>query len=445
MSSAYSTLVSLLKAIGRTSSKLNRIRHSPATIWAIASLSLFIDTFVYTLTVSMLPDILQNTMHSPASANGVVTTMFGVGSVVGSTVSGILSDRLRERRGLQMIGAVVYSVAGIVFYFARHYYQVLLFRLIDGIASGVACTLLYASVGDVYPAKLLAFKVAVVYFCNNVAYTIGPVCGQQLFDMAGVRGPAAVVIALGVLKLVLLFAFTKDSLAIRGQTHESGYIQAVDDGWSLKSPPPPAKSMSLFKLLVRLPVVISTLSIITAIGIQCMLEGLVPLHLVDALNHPHDKGMTFVILGLVFTVMVPAIGKATDKLIEWRGEAMRYYIMLFGSLATICAVVIMALAKSYAVLMVGYAFFAVTDLCMFIPAQSAYGDFVNGENTDSMARGYSIAVFAWAVGAISLPPIGTALYSRYGFLAPTIAIAAVPCALCSVACLLFILRSAHKP
>ncbi|KAJ1866257.1 Thimet oligopeptidase [Coemansia sp. RSA 989] len=157
------------------------------------------------------------------------------------------------------------------------------------------------------------------------------------------------------------------------------------------------------------------MAIVTSIGIQCMLEGLVPLHLAEKLNRHHDGGITFVILGLVFTTMVPIVGHITDRLIEWRGETMRYYVMMFGSLATIAAAILMAFAKSFAVLMVGYSFFAVADLCMFIPAQSAYGDFVNGENVNSMARGYSIATVAWALGAISLPPIGSALYSQHGF------------------------------
>ncbi|KAJ2526340.1 hypothetical protein GGH20_003557 [Coemansia sp. RSA 1937] len=436
-------LVSLLDVAGHASSSLRFIRDSPETVWALASLSLFIDTFVYMLTVSMLPEILQDSMGAPESANGVVTAMFGVGAVLGCFVSGILSDRIRERRGLQMISSLIYSVSGIVFYFARHYYQILLFRLIDGIASGVACTLLYASIGDVYPANLLAFKVAIVYFCNNIAYTIGPICGQRLFDMAGVKGPAALVIALGLLKLVALFVFSNDSLAIRSAVRSRAYVSAADDSTFSKSHESVA-SMSIPRLLMQPPVIISTLSIVTSIGIQCMLEGLVPLHVVDKLNHDQDNGITFVILGLVFTIMVPIVGKATDSLIEWRGETMRYYAMMFGAAATVCSVLLMALANSYAVMMVGYAFFAVADLCMFIPAQSAYGDFVNGANTDSMARGYSISVFAWALGAISLPPIGTALYLRFGFSRPSIAIAAIPCAICAIACLLFIIYDKRK-
>ncbi|KAJ2159091.1 hypothetical protein GGF46_003292 [Coemansia sp. RSA 552] len=428
---------------------LRHVRHQPVTIWALSSLSLFLDTFFYTLTISALPDILQSSMGASESANGIVTTMFGVGSLVGSTASGILSDRLGNRRGLQMAGSLVYTTAGVILYFARRYYQVILFRLADGLASGIACTLLYASLGDVYPADRLAFKVAVVYFCNNAGYTIGPVTGQRLYDIMGVKGPAAVIIALSLLKLVLLAVVTEDSLTIRDMVYtnkvvgkDSETCTSASDSRT-DSPPdsaPREPGMSLLRLLLRLPVVVATLSIIASIGIQCTLENLVPLHLVDTLNHTRDNGMTFVILGLVFTLMVPVVGKATDRLIGWRGEPLRYWIILTGAVGSILAVALMAFSGSYAVMMTGYALFALADLFMFVPSQSAYGDFVNDASTNSMARGYSIAVFAWAVGAVALPPIGTALYARLGFIWPAFGISVVVCAISGIACLVFIMR-----
>ncbi|KAJ2387318.1 hypothetical protein H4S02_003420, partial [Coemansia sp. RSA 2611] len=355
-------------------------------------------------------------MGAPESANGVVTSVFGAGSVVASLIIGVLSDQLQNRRGLQIFGSLVYVVSGIIFYYARHYYQILLFRLVNGAASGIACTLFYATLGDVYPANLLGFKVAIIYFCNDIAYTIGPICGQRLFNIARVKGPASVVIALGVLKLILLTVVSGDSLVIRK------IIRASEEEVEAKGPEivsvSAEKSMSIPRLLLRPPVIISTLAIMASLGVQGMLEGLVPLHLIDKLNRLNDNGISFVILGLAFTVLVPIVGKVNDTLISRWDEQMRYCLMLFGSLAMILAMVLMALAKTYAVLMVGFAFFALTNLCMCIPAQSAYGDFINSVGTDSMARGYSIAICAWAAGAIVLPSIGSALYSHLGFAKP---------------------------
>ncbi|KAJ2314125.1 hypothetical protein IWW54_001095 [Coemansia sp. RSA 2705] len=301
-------------------------------------------------------------MGAPESANGVVTSVFGAGSVVASLIAGVLSDRLQSRRGLQIFG------------------------LVNGAASGIACTLLYATLGDVYPANLLGFKVAIIYFCNDIAYTIGPICGQRLFNIAGVKGPASVVIALGVLKLILLTVVSGDSLVIRK------IIRASEEDVEAKGPEVVSvsaeKSMSIPRLLLRPPVIISTLAIMASLGVQGMLEGLVPLHLIDKLNRLNDNGISFVILGLAFTVLVPIVGKVNDTLISRWDERMRYCLMLFGSLAMILAMVLMALAKTYAVLMVGFAFFALTNLCMCIPAQSAYGDFINSGH----ARGIPVAL-----------------------------------------------------
>ncbi|KAJ2010393.1 hypothetical protein GGI06_004960, partial [Coemansia sp. S85] len=433
---------------------LKRVRQSASTVWAISSLFLFIDTFIYSLTVANLPDILQSQMHVSQSSNGVITTMFGIGGVIGALASGMPSDRFGFRWPFQLMAAILYVVAGIVFYFSKRYYQLLLFRLINGIASGIACTILYTTVGDVYPADLLGFKVAIVLFSNNIAYTIGPVCGQRLFDQYGVRGTASIVIAFGVVEAVLLLTVGEESLAIRRALNasktpaeflEQKFSTATAASLSLQScsadsirhkgtrTPDRATEafvqrcpsissgdegnavrMPVWKLLTQLPVLVSTLSIFVATCIQCTLEGLVPLHMIDHFSRSDSTGVTFVIFGLALTIFVPLVGKANDRLIERFGDHVRYHVMLFGSLATIAAILIMALANSYALMMTGYVVLALTNLCMYVPAQSAYGELINCTETNAMGQSCSISVIAWAVGAIAMPPVGSALYASFG-------------------------------
>ncbi|KAJ1734244.1 hypothetical protein LPJ61_001183 [Coemansia biformis] len=443
----------------------------------MSSLSLFIDTFVYSLTVAMLPEILQGDMRAPESANGLVTTVFGLGSIVGGLAAGCLSDYFQNRRIFQVLASLVYIVAGSIFYVVGHFYQILLFRAINGIASGIACALAFSSMGDVYPANLLGFKTAIVYLCNDIAYTIGPICGQRLYHIAGVRGPAAVAIALSIFRFAVYLVIAEDSLAIRGmqtsapapacdadtaadslessaslehqckgQEHaQSAYHNVSEDGAVMQAAggARPGKDVPMLRLLMSLPVIVATLSIATSLGVQSMLEALVPLHLIDSLHHPDDGGITFVILGLTFTALVSAVGKVNDMLIERRGEVMRYYIMLFGAAVMVLAAVLMSLAKTYAVLMVGFSLFALANLCMVVPALSAYGDFVNDANANSMARGYAIAGCAWAAGVSVMPTVGSALYSRLGFSAPVISATLVLCTASTVGFVVFIVRDWH--
>ncbi|KAJ1961853.1 hypothetical protein GGI12_003009 [Dipsacomyces acuminosporus] len=446
---------------------LRRYRQSATTLWAASSLFLFIDTFIYCLTVADLPDILQTQMHVSESENGIMTSIFGIGGLLGGLISGLLSDRYHTRRSLQLLAAATYTVAGMIFYHSKHFYQLLIFRLINGIASGIACTMLYTVVGDVYPANLLGFKVSIVYFFNNIAYTVGPIAGQRVFGLAGIHGTASIVIAFGLLEVFLLLTVVEESLVVRQMVKSCEATKAtkataaasplsstpltpsfpsstapdVIDKASIASEqamlsqtrvlgdgsePTTERSngdvtIPIWRLIFHLPVLVSTVSIIVAMGIQCTLEGVVPLHIKEKFDM--SSGMTYVIYGLALTVFVPCVGELSNWLIRRCGEKMRYYLMLFGSIATIFSILVIALAQTYAVMMVGYVFFAFTNLCMFIPGQSAYGDFVNNSNVNSMAQSYAISTLSWSVGAISLPPIGSALYSTAGFAMPLIGIA----------------------
>ncbi|KAJ2506141.1 hypothetical protein IWW47_001730 [Coemansia sp. RSA 2052] len=454
---------------------LKRARQSASTVWAISSLFLFFDTFIYSLTVANLPDILQSQMHVSQSSNGVITTVFGIGSVIGALASGMPSDRLSLRWPFQLLAAVLYIVAGIMFYASQHYYHLLLFRLINGVASGVACSMLYTTVGDVFPADLLGFKVAIIIFCNNIANTTGPICGQRLFEQHGIRGTASVVIAFGVIEAALLLTIGEESLVVRKSI---GGLPKVAESPTLK--PSTTATLSpqsssadrisrkgahvldsditalvcshpdisrceedgsaripVWRLLIQLPVLVATLAIFVGTCIQCTLEALVPLHLSDHFNRSSSTGTTFVIFGSALTIFAPLIGKANDWLIERHGDHMRYYAMLFGSAATIFAILTMALASSYAVMMTGYVFLALCNMCMYIPAQSAYGELVNYTGTNAMAQSCSISVCAWALGAIAMPPIGSALYATFGFTKPIIALSATMCILCAAACLIY--------
>ncbi|KAJ2559872.1 hypothetical protein EV175_000106 [Coemansia sp. RSA 1933] len=198
--------------------------------------------------------------------------------------------------------------------------------------------------------------------------------------------------------------------------------------------------MTVWRLFFHIHVLVPTISIIVSIGVQCMLEAVVPLHLNDAFHESSKGGITFVIYGLALTLLVPVIGKINDLVIERYGDQMRYYLMFFGSVTSILTITLMALAKSFGVMIFGYVLYAITNLCMCIPAQSAYGDFANYLDSNSMASSYGISTIAWAIGAIAFPPVATALYSSSGFAKPLIVITLVTCVVCGIACLVYPLR-----
>lgn len=419
---------------------MKRIRNSPYTIWSLSSLFLFIDTFVYSLALAALPSILQQHLHVTESFNGIVTTMFGIGGILGSLFTGFLSDKWSKRRIFQILVALLYISAGLVLYFTTHFYQLLVFRLINGMASGTACTMLYSAVGDVFPANLLGFKVAVMYFFNSLSYTIGPICGQRLFGLTGsIHSISLFIISLGCLEFALLVTISGDSLEIREESRRRSDI----------TPPfvltmEATNNVPIWRLVFLVPVILSTVSIISSIGMQCILELLVPLHLDRHFNLSDRIGITFVAYGISLTILTPIIGRFTDFFIDRYGNHTRYYLMCIGSVTTILFMVWIGLSGTYQLLLAGYILYAISNLLMFIPAQSAYGDLNNILGNNSMAQSYAIATISWDIGALVPPPISTALYSSAGFAKPIIGTAAVGCSICAIAFLIYGIKLQRK-
>ncbi|KAJ2483717.1 hypothetical protein EV174_002880, partial [Coemansia sp. RSA 2320] len=303
-----------------------------------------------------------------------------------------------------------------------------------------------------------------------------------LFELNGIRSIASVVLALSLLEFVLLVLVGEESLTLRRaiikrraepgspplepaiaatlsprSSQVSSFVEKNannlgDDTIELShsgrdisstnssSHEGSADAMPLRKIFTSLPVLVSTINIVMSVSIQCTLEAVLPLHLSDRFHRLDSGGLAFLMYGLALSFFAPPIGKLTDWSIDRYGEQMRHYIMLSGSVGSAFAVLTMALASSYAVLMVGYVFLAATNVLVNIPAQSAYGDYVNGTKVGGMALSYSISILAWAIGAIALPPVGTALYTSSGFAKPMIGIASISSAICIVACLVYPVR-----
>ncbi|KAJ1755162.1 hypothetical protein IW143_006201, partial [Coemansia sp. RSA 520] len=67
----------------------------------------------------------------------------------------------------------------------------------------------------------------------------------------------------------------------------------------------------------------------------------------------------------------------------------------------------MSLAGSYVVLVFGYSLFAISTMVVIVPAQSAFGDFINSSESHAMAQCYSLAWIAEGLANIILPPIAS--------------------------------------
>ncbi|KAI9499903.1 hypothetical protein GGI26_005861 [Coemansia sp. RSA 1358] len=476
---------------------LQNVRSRPATVWITSSVIALVNRLVYTLTIACIPDLLQSSMHVPRASNGIITTAFGVGGLIGGSCIGYISDRTQNRIVPQLAAATLYIVSGCIFFFSKSFYQIVIFRIVLGIASSIADTMLFTTVADVYPANLLGLKMSVIFVFDNIGNMLGPLLGGKAYEKMGVRGIAVISMGLGAAELLMLLLFVRNSLDIRRMITSTSVAQAASasnlafestivsacpsshaslveapssvnptrasiellepkNSKSLPCTPDSSeasinldktestkrnKSMQLYKLLLQLPVVGPVVSIFVATGMQSVVETIIPLRLYDRFGYsPSTISIAFLIVGAVLIVAMPIVGYVNDAVILKYGEAMRYYTIALGAALMLLSLVVTAAASKYALLIFGYAVFAITAMIVIVPAQSAFGDFINTAESHAMAQCYSLAWIAEGLANISLPPLASGLYSVIGFLAMLSSMGAVLCAVCAITVLAFPLK-----
>ncbi|KAJ1897992.1 hypothetical protein LPJ66_003025 [Kickxella alabastrina] len=445
----------------------------PATIWATSSIIGLVNRFIYTLTIACIPDILQESMNLPRASNGIITTAFGVGGLIAGSTIGYISDHTQNRRTPQLVAALLYVVAGLIFFFTDHFYQIVIFRVVLGAASSIADTMLFTTVADVYPADLLGFKMSVIFVFDNIGNMVGPIIGGKVYETMGVRGIGIITLVLGVAEVLMILIFVRNSLDIRQSvtvfstetevsnlsevqtaqstivptqssigsmvdidsvTKESNNTEAAPRYSIHKGTPTRSQqgaSMQLWRLLLTLPVLGPTVSIFVAAGMQSVIETIFPLRLFDKFGYsPGTIGMAFLIVGGILILTMPLVGWLSDFLVSRYGERARYYNISVGVLFMLLSLVAMAVAKNYTMHVFGYAMFGIMSMIVMVPAQSAFGDFINASESQAMAQCYSLAWIAEGLANISLPPIASALYAAIGFSPMLISMGSVLCTVC---------------
>ncbi|KAJ1817833.1 hypothetical protein LPJ75_001613, partial [Coemansia sp. RSA 2598] len=399
-------------------------------------------------------------MHVPRASNGIITAAFGIGGLIGGSSIGYISDKMQNRRIPQLAAAFLYVVAGAVFFFTKHFYQIVIFRIILGFASSIADTMLFTTVADVYPASLLGFKMAVLFVFDNIGNMVGPIFGGKAYGSMGVGGIGIIAMALGVAEIFMILVFVRNSLDIRQTVAKtismsqaacpSEEILEFDLANAPQSQKPSSmaegkldhgtlsgssdmsicaesfrgsenkdsqKGVQTWRLLLKLQVLGPTVSIFVATGMQSVIETVFPLRLYDRFGYsPETIGIAFLIVGGILILAMPLVGRLSDIAVSGYGERMRYYTIAFGAFLMLVSLIVTAVAGNYSVLVFGYAMFGITSMVVIVPAQSTFGDFINSTDSDAMAQSFSLAWFAEGLANISLPPIASGMYASVGFL-----------------------------
>lgn len=184
-------------------------RGSTFIIVLTVALAAFIDVFSYSIVVPVVPFAFEQRMGiAPDKVQTLVSTSLSAysgGLIVGSTLFGLLADKLKKRKWLMLAGLFLIMLATLVLCLAKTTWLYMLGRVFQGMSGGVVWTVGLAILADSGSVDNLAFLMGFPGIGSAVGVFFGPFLGGIVYEQAGYY--AVFYVTFGVIFMDILLRF----------------------------------------------------------------------------------------------------------------------------------------------------------------------------------------------------------------------------------------------
>jgi len=306
-------------------------RKLPKGIWALGFVSMFMDSSSE-LVHSILPIFMATTLGASMVTIGVVEGFAEAAAAITKVFSGVISDYFRKRKFLAVVG---YGLAGItkpVFPLATSIGWVFGARFVDRIGKGIRGAPRDALVADIVPAQLRGAAYGLRQSLDSVGAFVGPLLAVAFMiwlanDIKAVLWVAVVPAFLAVLLLIVAVREPEPSEQAPGSKNRLTFADA--------------KRLSLrYWLIVALGAVFT---------LARFSEAFLILRAQDVGLAVGYVPVTMIVMNVVYAIFAYPAGAAGD----WLSTRT---LLVFGLGALITADVVLAIAASPLVALIGAAF-----------------------------------------------------------------------------------------
>lgn len=153
-----------------------------------------------TLLSPTLP-LIKTELNVSSESVQQLLTVYMVALALGQLIYGPASDRA-GRRPILLLGALLFSVAGITAMFTQSINQLILLRAVQGFGAAACMAMGRAIVNDVYPREEAARQMSTISMVLAIAPALSLVFGGLVAQSAGWKGAMAVLAASGIVVFV---------------------------------------------------------------------------------------------------------------------------------------------------------------------------------------------------------------------------------------------------
>jgi MFS family permease len=186
-------------------------RGMPAGVWAMGFASLFMD-MSSELIHSLLPVFLVSVLGASVLTVGVIEGIAEATASVGKVFSGALSDYLRKRKTLMVIGYAMAALTKPIFPLAGSINWVFAARFLDRIGKGIRGAPRDALIADIVPTGARGAAYGLRQGLDSVGAVLGPVLAVALMLLLAndIRLVMWVAVAPAVVCVVLLVTYVRE-------------------------------------------------------------------------------------------------------------------------------------------------------------------------------------------------------------------------------------------
>ncbi|MFN0071742.1 MAG: MFS transporter [Chloroflexota bacterium] len=354
-----------------------------AAVLVVVVLALFSDMLLYTMVVPILP-LYASSLGASTTAISVLFVVYSVALLIVTPFVGGLSDRIGRRQPM-LVGLVGLALATMLFAFATDYTQLVLARLLQGVAAAITWSAGLAMIADAFDSESRGWAMGVAMAGVSAGSLLGPPVGGLLYELGGYQLPFLVATALVLLDGVVRFILIEAPVA--------------------RLPPQTSFQSLLGDPTARM---IALVIVISAGGLG-VLEPTLPLFLERELHTGAGTvGLLFAVATLTYTLTSPLSGRlvsrwGTLRPMTWGLVGLGAALMCIGYLPHISAqallLAVMGIASGLAI----------------TPSLAGLAEVIDRGGDEAYGVAYALFNTAYAVGLVIGPLAGGVLTDALGF------------------------------
>jgi MFS family permease len=304
------------------------LRAIPRGVWALGFVSLFMDTSSE-LVHSLLPVFLVSVLGASMTSVGLIEGVAEATALVTKIFSGTLSDYLGRRKGLTVLGYGLAAVTKPLFPMAGSVGMVLTARFIDRIGKGIRGAPRDALVADLSPPHLRGASFGFRQALDTVGAFAGPVVAVVAMGLLAndIRAVFWIAVIPALMSMAILLAFVNDP-------------DRRADGRTIRVP------LRLADVKTLSPGYWAVVTVGAVLTLARFSEAFLVLR-------ASGTGLAITFVPLVLIVMNIAYATSAYPAGVWSDRAGRRVVLLAGVAVLVLADVVLALASTIRLVMVG--------------------------------------------------------------------------------------------